>query len=164
MAGRQTQILLDANVWLDFFVPGRLGSGTVSRLVRKAIEANALMLYPSYILEDLFYEIRRDAAEWVRASAGEVSREAARYCHEYAWGCIADLHELASAVPTDDADVWLALKYRSLSEDLEDNLVLAAAQRSAADYLVTTDRVLLNKATVAALAPQDMLTVLEAEL
>lgn len=164
MAGQQMQILLDVNVWLDFFVPGRMGSGTVARLVRTAIGANVQMLYPAHILEDLFFEIRRDAAEWVRASAGEVSREAARYCHEYAWGCVTDLHELASAVPTDDADIWLALKYRSLSEDLEDNLVLAAAQRVAVDYLVTTDRVLLNKATVAALAPQDMLTVLEAKL
>lgn len=160
----QTQILLDANVWLDFFVPGRAGSAAVARLVRKAVETNAQMLYPAYILDDLFYEIRRDAAEWVRASAGEVSREAARYCHEYAWGCITDLRELASAVPTDDGDVWLAIKYRSLSEDLEDNLVLAAAQRSGATYLVTTDPVLLNKATIAALGPQDMLAVLEAGL
>jgi hypothetical protein len=32
------------------------------------------------------------------------------------------------------------------------------------DYLVTSDNVMLNKATVAALAPQDMLSVLEAGL
>ena len=82
MAGKQTQILLDANVWLDFFIPGRLGSGTVVRLVRTAVNANVQMLYPAHILEDLFFEIRRDAAEWVRAGAGEVSRAAARYCHE----------------------------------------------------------------------------------
>ena len=75
-----------------------------------------------------------------------------------------DLHELATAVATDDTDVLTALKFRSLSEDLGDNLVLVAAQRAGVDYLVTSDNVMLNKATVAALAPQDMLSVLEAGL
>ena len=164
MSTPKPQIMLDTNVWLDVFVPGRNGSATATRLVRDAVEANATLLYSARILTDLFYEIRRDAAEWVRASAGSVSKEAARLCHDYAWSCIEDLHQLAVAVGTDDADVWLSLKYRSLSEDLEDNLVLAAAQRAGVDYLVTSDRVLLSKATVAALAPQDMLTVLEAGL
>ena len=164
MAGGQLRIMLDANVWLDFFIPGRASSATASRLIRSAVERNAELLYPSHIIEDLFYEIRRDAAEWTRASAGEVSREAARYCHDYAWGCMEDLHELATAVATDDTDVLTALKFRSLSEDLGDNLVLVAAQRAGVDYLVTSDNVMLNKATVAALAPQDMLSVLEAGL
>ena len=146
MPGGQLRIMLDANVWLDFFIPGRASSATASRLIRGAVERNAELLYPSHIIEDLFYEIRRDAAEWTRAGAGEVSREAARYCHDYAWGCMEDLHELATAVATDD------------------NLVLVAAQRAGVDYLVTSDNVMLNKATVAALAPQDMLSVLEVGL
>lgn len=164
MGAANPRIMLDTTVWIDFFVPGRSGSATAMRLVRSAIEAGAELLYISGILSDLFYEVRRDAAEWVRASSGEVSRDAARLCHGYAWGCVEDLHELATAVGTEDADVRRALRYRSLSEDLEDNLVLAAARRADVDYLVTTDRVLLAKATVAALAPQDMLTVLEAGL
>ena len=164
MSATRPQIICDTNVWLDFFLPGRSGSATVVRLVREAIQANAELLYSSRILVDLFYEIRRDAAEWVRGTMGEVTREAARQCHEYAWGCIEDLHELATAVPIDDSDVLQALKYRSLSEDLEDNLILVAAQRMGVDYLVTSDRVLLNKATIAALAPQDMLAVMEAGL
>ena len=164
MSAPRLRILLDAHVWIDFFVPGRSGSATAIRLVRDAIEANAELFYSSRVLTDLFYEIRRDAAEWVRASSGDMPKQAARLCHDYAWGCIEDLHELASAIGSDDADVQTALKYRSLSEDLEDNLTMAAARRADIDYLVTADRVLLNKATVATLAPQDMLTVLEAGL
>ena len=164
MAGTQLRIMLDANAWLDFFIEGRVGSATASRLVRSAASRNAELFYPSHVIEDLFLEIRRDAVEWVRSSTGEVTRDAARIRHDYAWDCMEDLHELATAVATDDADVLAALRYRSLSENLEDNLVLVAAQRAGADYLVTTDQVLLSKATIAALTPQDMLTVLEAGL
>ncbi|MBP3893997.1 MAG: PIN domain-containing protein [Atopobiaceae bacterium] len=164
MSVKAPQIMLDTNVWLDVFVPGRAGSATATRLVRSAIEANATLLYSARIITELFYEIRRDAAEWVRASAGSVPKEAARLCHDYAWSCIEDLYQLAVAVGTDNADVQLALRYRTLSEDLDDNLMLTAAQRADVDYLVTSDRILLSKATVAALAPQDMLTVLETGL
>ena len=120
MGAANPRIMLDTTVWIDFFVPGRSGSATAMRLVRSAIEAGAELLYVSGILSDLFYEVRRDAAEWVRASSGEVSRDAARLCHGYAWGCVEDLHELATAVGTEDADVHRALRYRSLSEDLEE--------------------------------------------
>lgn len=41
-------------------------------------------------------------------------------------------------------------------------MVLAAAQRAEADYLVTSDRALIQRATVAALAPGDMTAVLGA--
>ena len=74
MSTPKPQIMLDTNVWLDVFVPGRNGSATATRLVRDAVEANATLLYSARILTDLFYEIRRDAAEWVRASAGSVSK------------------------------------------------------------------------------------------
>ena len=40
-------------------------------------------------------------------------------------------------------------------------MVLAAAERAKVDYLVTSDKQLIQKATVAALTPQDMLSVLE---
>lgn len=62
----------------------------------------------------------------------------------------------------DEADLWLACRYRTLTWDLEDNVVLAAAQRAEADYLVTSDRALIQRATVAVLAPGDMTAVLGA--
>lgn len=164
MSGQGIQILLDTGVWLDFFISGRAGSATAIRLVRDAVGRGVRLLYPARAVCDLFYEIRRDAANWVRSSASEVSRDDLRACQDYAWACLEDLREMADAVAVDDSDIWVALRYRTLSEDLEGNFVLAAAQRSGADYLVTTDRVLLAKATVAALAPQDMLKVLESGL
>ena len=80
---------------------------------------------------------------------------------EIAWSCIDNLDEIATAVGVDQSDIWLARKYRTFNSDFEDNLILAAAKRASADFIVTSDQALLTKATVAALTPQDMLNFLQ---
>ena len=79
-----------------------------------------------------------------------------------AWSCIENMREQAIAIGADESDAWLACKYRPLSEDLEDNFVLAAAERAEVDFIVTGDKTLIQKATVAAYTPQDALKYLEA--
>lgn len=155
-------LLLDANVWLDFYIAGRAGFDVARRFMRSAIEHEAVLMYPTRILADVFYEIRRDAKKWFRADGITVTDVVGRACRDHAWDCVKDMNELAIAVGMDGSDVWLALKLQGLNADLEDNFVLAAAERARADYLVTSDRQLIQKATVAALTPQDMCAVLEA--
>ena len=48
-----------------------------------------------------------------------------------------------------------------IHRDFEDDLILAAMERSGADYLVTNDKRLRTHAPVAAITPADMLTLLE---
>ena len=67
---------------------------------------------------------------------------------------------MATAVGVDDSDLWLACKYKALSADLEDNVVLAAAQRCKADHLVTFDEALIRKAPISAMLPKDMTALL----
>lgn len=55
--------------------------------------------------------------------------------------------------------VQLARKYQRTHEDFEDCLVLAAAQRVKADFLVTSDEALLHHAPVAALSVDDFLAL-----
>lgn len=153
-------LLLDTNVWIDAFVPTRSRHQLVRKLLRNAIERDAKLLYPVRILPDVFYQVAAEAKRWWRQGGGELTQAQAEACHSHAWECVNDMHELATAVGADEADVWLALKYRTLHEDVEDNFVLAAAQRAHANYLVTSDMRLITKAPVAALTPQDMLAVL----
>ena len=68
--------------------------------------------------------------------------------------------ENATAVGADASDLWLADKYLALHRDYEDNLVLAACKRAAADYLVTNDRKLLEHADIAAKTPRQMMPIL----
>lgn len=58
-----------------------------------------------------------------------------------------------------DTNVWLARKYQRINEDFEDCLVLAAAQRAKADFLVTSDEALLRHAPVTALSVDDLLAL-----
>lgn len=58
-----------------------------------------------------------------------------------------------------DTNVWFARKYKCVHEDFEDCLVLAAAQRAKADFLVTSDEALLRHAPVTALSVDDLLAL-----
>ena len=122
-----------------------------------------MLLFPARAIVDVHYVIYRTFKQMVREERGVVQETDARAIAEVAWGCVDNLCELATAVGMDGSDVWLARKYRALHGDLEDNFVLAAAERADADFLVTSDQQLLRKATVAALSPKDMLALLRAD-
>ena len=59
-------------------------------------------------------------------------------------------------VPVGQNEALRAMTYRDLHDDFEDDLLLAAAARVDADYVVTSDRALLRHAPVACLDPVDM--------
>lgn len=83
--------------------------------------------------------------------AKHASREAARVR-------VLDLLSVLEVAPVDD-DVLkraLALPYA----DLEDAVQMAAAQRAAADYVVTRDRTLYGTGPVPAVTPGELLALL----
>lgn len=160
MTRDQRIILCDTNVWLDAFLPSRPRNATVRQLLSVAVEQGHTLAYATHTLADVFYEVYREAKEWIRAGKGELTETWARAARSQAWSCVKDMHEVAVAVGTDESDVWKALRYRAFNEDLEDNLILVTAERAHADYLVTSDAKLRAKSTVAALSPQDMLALL----
>lgn len=120
------------------------------------------LLYPVHIIPDVFYLAFIDAKRLLRGQGSdELVAKAAR---STAWEYVNGMQEIATAVGADNSDVWLASKWESLHGDIEDNLVLAAAKRAQADYVVTSDRQLLSHAAlagVAAVSPEDMRAVLQ---
>ena len=65
------------------------------------------------------------------------------------------LSQLATPVPCDLSDIWMASKQRKLHSDYEDDLIIAAAMRAKADLLVTNDAKLCSHAPVAAMSAED---------
>ena len=59
--------------------------------------------------------------------------------------------QLATSVPCDLSDIWMASRQRELHSDYEDDLIIAAAIRAQADLLVTNDVKLSSHAPVAAM-------------
>ncbi len=154
-------VLLDTNVWLDAFLPRRAAGSVARGLIASALRHNVALLYPVHIVPDVFY---LSFIAIKRSLQGQGSDElVAQASRTTAWEYVNTMREIATAVGADGSDVWLASKWEYLHPDAEDNMVLAAAKRAKADYVVTGDKRLLAHASlagVAAVSPQDMLDVL----
>lgn len=157
----QLSMLLDTNVWLDYYLPWRSGHVVAQRLIVSAFEQNQTLAYAVPSIKDVFYMSAAEHKRAERAATGILSEPAARTATVTAWGCVNNMQEIATAIPLDHTDVWMASKQRVLHGDFEDDLVIAAAMRGRADYLVTNDDALLRHCPVAALSASDMCTVLE---
>lgn len=155
------RLLVDTNVWVCNYVPMRVGHAQAREFLRAVWQNEALLYYPAPILKDVFYLLGLEYKRQIRAEKGELTQDDAAMVNELAWGCVQNMRDVATAVGLDDSDLWLACKYKSLSTDLEDNIVLAAAQRAEVDHLVTFDQDLIRKAPVSALLPSDMVALLE---
>lgn len=162
MSEAAVTLLLDTNVWLDSYLPNRARKKEATSLISFAYERECPLLYAAVALKDVFYltaaAIKRD----IRQQKGQLTCSDAAAATEIAWGCVSSMREIATAVGADESDAWLACKLKSVHGDLEDNLVIAAAQRAHATYLITNDEALIKHAPVAALTPEDALAMLQA--
>ncbi|WP_283169728.1 type II toxin-antitoxin system VapC family toxin [Curtanaerobium respiraculi] len=153
--------LIDTNVWLDHFFDNRRDHEVATAALTRAYELQVPLFYASPSTKDVFYQaawaLKRDA----RNAHGTLTEEDARNATETAWSVVENMDELATAVGCDSSDVWLAQKYRCLHNDLEDNLIFAAANRAHVTQLVTSDERLIEHAPVATLTPKDALALLE---
>lgn len=155
-------LLVDTNVWLDKYIPDRPHAQASMAVLAHSVREEVELLYPLRAVNDVFWQVARDRKTWVVKEYGHISEAHAHAINTDAWECIDNMCEVATAVGADASDVWYARHLREVHPDFEDDLVLAAARRAKVDYLVTSDRQLIQKATVAALTPEDMLKVLKA--
>ena len=159
MSRQNPIVIVDTNIWLDNYLPDRAGSDASHEFVAKARESELSLCYPVHILKDVFFIFQKNMKEAAREEA-PLTQADATAIRKLAWACIDDIRSMATAVGADESDIWMACEYQPLIDDLEDNLVIAAAERAKADYLVTNDDQLLRKSIVPALTPADALKVL----
>ena len=160
MSVRQGIVLVDTSVWLDNYIPERPGFASSRAFLKQARVAGLQLVYPVHILKDVFFLLQATYKQLAR-ERGELSSSDAIAIRELAWACVENMRSLATAVGADESDAWTACRYRQLTGDLEDNFVIAAAQRANVDYLVKNDVQLIKNAPVVALAPEAALTLLE---
>ena len=160
MNGQDGIILVDSNVWIDNYVPDRPCS-SVSRSFISYARNRATLVYAVHNLPDIFYVIQNTMKRTAREE-GAFTEGDALAIRELAWACVENMREFAVAVGADESDVWRACKYRRFGNDLEDNMVMAAAERAQARFIVTNDHELIRKSTVVAYTPEDALAYLKA--
>lgn len=160
MRALPSSLAIDTCVWVDNYLGTRPGSGEARSLLDAAIRLDIDLLYAITSAKDVYYLVaqvlkREQAREGVPLTPLLVAAN-----KETAWACVENMERNATAVGLDASDVWLAHKFKPVHDDFEDNLVVAAARRAKADYLVTNDERLLRHSPVAALSPRDMLALL----
>lgn len=154
-------VLVDTNVWLDSLLSWRPQSDVATKLIRVARDSGYELAYAVHQIKDIFYLSAVETKQKTREETGGLTEKQALAAWAVAWGCVENVCENATAIGADNGDVWLARKYRSLHDDFEDNLILAAAQRAHASFLVTSDEKLLQKSTVPAHTPHYAIELLE---
>ena len=153
-------VLLDTNVCLDSFIDGRAGQHNSQKLIDACREKGVDVLFSVFTLRDVYYHIRAHLKHLMREAGEEITSERAAIAEQFAWRIALNLNEQGTLVPADSSDFTIARYFYEVHRDLDD-FILAAVERSGADYLVTGDKRLRNHAPVAALAPDDLLTLLK---
>ena len=162
MNGPSSVILVDTNIWLDNYLAGRPCSRDSRSFLHEAHRRGIPLAYPAHCIKDVFFLIQLSLKR-LKHEQGGLSEADAQAIRTIAWSCIENMRELASAVATDESDIWTACKQRAVTNDLEDNLVIAAAQRAHARLLATNDTFLLKHAPVPALSAADALALIASE-
>ena len=142
------RVLCDTNVWLDYYIGNRSGHDKARNLIVRGIKDDVSFMVPSSCLGDFFYLCHADFKQALRTVHGTLSDSQALAAQAGAWACIEHLLELATVVGVDHGDVHIAAKHKAIHGDFEDDLVIAAAYRSSADCLVTSDEKLRRHSPV----------------
>ena len=120
---RASRLLLDTNVWFDYFMGQGRSLQAIQGLIEAGLDGRADLLYAPTSAKDLFYLIPRRLCSTDESGGGKapVSYRPA------AWACVERMMELATAAPLSHAECELARMLRSTFGDFEDKPLLAAA-------------------------------------
>lgn len=154
------KLLLDANIWLDIYLPDRRHHACCNELIDLALSRDADIYYAASTITDVFYLVSATQKESLRSDGFQLSEGLSTAANEVAWGCIRNMYDIAAPIPTSIPVLFLATKMKDVHRDFEDDVVLASGQTAEVDFLVTNDKVLLTKAIIPALSSHDMVAYL----
>lgn len=156
------RIMVDTNVWVDNFYGARRGTTKSSKSLDLAAGRGAQLLYAATSAKDVFYLVVKQLKNEARQCSGCITSQEAKAIEMVAAACLESMDNCATAVGIDSSDIWLARKYCKVHMDFEDCLIMAAAKRAKADYVLTCDKDFLRHAIVPTLSPDDFITLMEA--
>ncbi len=156
MTAVENAIVVDKNIWLDFYLHERALHEDAVRFFRVAEKFDANLATPADAANEVFYIIGRYLKQKTRENGGAVDESTARAINDFAWSCVDHMTDLAVSIPMDDRTAWLARRYRDITSDYEDGSVLASCELCKARYLVTHDKCLAKCANIAAKTAAEM--------
>ena len=132
------RLLADTNFWLAYLLKETGFYEPCARILEETAAGNAELYVAPTTVKDVFYMVPRR----LRRMDAQEGRESVSY-RPAAWACIEFMLDCATPVPLSMAECEGARMLRNSVGDFEDGLILAAAERAEADYVLTFDRALL---------------------
>lgn len=137
------KILVDTNIWLDYFLARGAHHDSVSTFIAKACEREDIALYiPSLSLKDLAFQLASLMKLDARRAGKDVTPDIAAAAREVSWGCVCNVLEKALVAPVGRTEVLGAFTYKRIHDDFEDDLVLASLDTADCQLLMTHDAAL----------------------
>lgn len=137
------KILIDTNIWLDYFLARSDQHRVVSEFLALAVERKDLMLYVTPLsLKDIAYQLASQMQLDARRAGREVDTHVAAAAREVSWGCVRNVLKKAIVAPVGNTEVLNAFVFKRFHDDLEDDLILGTLDAIDGDYLMTHDAAL----------------------
>ena len=141
------KVLVDTNVWLDYFLARSKDHPLVCEFIARASEREDVALYvASLSLKDVAYLLASQMKLDVRRSGKEVTPNVAAAAREVAWACVRSVLDKAIVVPIGSREVLSAFACRRLHDDFEGDLMLGALDAVDDAVLMTHDAALSRHA------------------
>ena len=140
---RPLKILVDTNVWFDYFLARSDCHKAAAQFLACGMEREDVALFiASLSLKDLACQLSNQMKLDARRAGREVDASVASAAREVSWACVRNVLEKALVAPVGHTEVLNAFAYRRIHNDLEDDLILGALDAIEGDYLMTHDAAL----------------------
>lgn len=141
---RTLKLLIDTNIWLDYFLGRTSAAEPTVELFSRAAEAEGIVLFSSSLsVKDIYYILGRT----MKADAhhgGVLTPEAIAAADETAWACVRLIRQKSIIASVGADEVFDSFVFKHHHNDFEDDLILGVANRIDADYVVTGDKDLIK--------------------
>lgn len=144
-AGGILKLLIDTNVWMDYFSGRSDRTANIVHLIEIADASERIALFASSLsVKDVSYLVSAAIKRECRRKTGSLSDDAIAAANETAWACVRQMREFALIAPVGADEVFDSFVFRPHHNDFEDDLMLGVANRIDADYVVTEDKNLIR--------------------
>ena len=157
------KIVLDTNILVDYLLGREPACSECKQLLLMHAACEHAVCVSPLSLKDAYYLVGMNLKRMERQASGHLDDSMAHAANEIAWACVRSLVESVLVLPVGRAEALQGLVYKSVHDDFEDNLVIAAAHSANADFVVTNDAALLRHAPIACLSSADMVALLREE-
>jgi len=154
---RALKILVDTNIWIDYYTARDIAHGHSSQLIKSLLGSKHEVYACTLSTNDLFYLLQVYLKLAHRRQLGDsLSPEQALAIKEVAWKSTEHMIKVAKLIAVDTFECQRALALRETSNDYEDNLIIACALTCGVDYLVTNDESLQASKAVKVIYPDEL--------